>query len=164
MHSHLGTLAAYVFESTNLSRGWRWTKLFCKPERVSRILDSWISKDNSPTAQRTVLDWAIQSMVALIYVEAAELTQGALLRITKREFNTKFMLGLNFDTLGETIATGHLVIICILKSICTMECQEKTMPSKGRNCKHFVRCTLYVIANVNTDLPMPCNRQQRWQQ
>ena len=133
-----GDLAVFVFDPANLSRGWRWSNFFCKPDQVTRILDSWILNHNSPTSRKTVLEWATRVTVELVSAEAANMTKGGALRITERQFDTSLTLGLNFDSLADTVEEYCPATMCILQSISTTARQQKKMQRKKREHKHFV--------------------------
>ena len=145
-----GDLAAFVFDPAHMTRGWHWSNFFCKPEQVTHVLDSLICKDNSPTAWNTVLEWATRATIGLVSAEAHGMTKGGALRITDRNFDATFALGLNFDTLWNTVAEECPVTIKILQSICTTDRQRRDMEEKRAQHKHFVSQEFDVIEKLGT--------------
>ena len=158
----LGELATFIFDPENMTRGWRWSNFFCKPEQVTHVLDCLIGKDNSPTARNTVLKWATRATMGLVSAEAHGMTKGGALRITDRDFDTTFALGLNFDTLWNTVAEECPVTIKILQSICTTDRQQRNMEEKRAQHKRFVSPEFDVIEKFCTQGRISRPRSQPW--
>lgn len=99
---------------------------FSRLEQVSGILNSWMSKNNSPTAQKTVLKWAKKAVVEVVLDKAKDITKV----IMEHEFNAMFMLGLNFDTLATIVEEHCPVTMLILQCMVITNHQEKKMQAR----------------------------------
>lgn len=93
-----GDLMTHVFDPTFMQGAHRWDGFFKSHGSASRILDHWISLQNSTTARIEVHEWAVNHIAQTINAEAKAINEEGFLRSEKKELKVQNILG--FSMMG----------------------------------------------------------------
>ncbi|KIJ59407.1 hypothetical protein HYDPIDRAFT_162408 [Hydnomerulius pinastri MD-312] len=128
-----------------MSREFRWRNFFIKSSNVTKVLDFWVSKDNSRTGRNVVKTWATNYMAGVVNDEAEDATRSGFLWVKGRQFDKSLVLGLNFASIGVKIKEMCPTIHCFMRSIETTERQELEGSESSLEHKDFLATNVTLV-------------------
>ncbi|KAJ6472906.1 hypothetical protein C8R47DRAFT_1295358 [Mycena vitilis] len=108
-----GDLMLYVFDPIYKQGDIRWRGFFRSPGLATRILDFWVSKENSETARTEVDVWAVEYVAERVRREAKEITESKVLQ-TGGAVNGDYVDGFSMRKMGDYLRTHAKTVMTVL--------------------------------------------------
>lgn len=140
-------LLQYVSESKNKKGSSRYQSLFRPPTSIQRVLDLWVSKDNSPSGREAVTGWAINFVANLVTREARDITSSKLLQQSSAGVTADFVLSYHPLTAYDELCENACVMMRMLESFSTSGSSISSLSAlaqtRKRKVQHLPSVSLY---------------------
>ncbi|TFY62443.1 hypothetical protein EVJ58_g3854 [Rhodofomes roseus] len=130
-----GELLEFISDPSNQQGRERYWGLFIDTTRVQRILNFWVSSENSSTGRNAVQEWAINLVSKLVAREARTATKDRLLQTEKRAIDEQFALGFSMAAMHSKFVDLCPTMLQVLDSFSSTTRQRREL-TPGWEARH----------------------------
>lgn len=134
-----GDLVAYVSDGQNYAGNARYWGFFSVEGRVERVLDAWVSSQNSNTGRECVHEWAVRYVKKLVHTEGDAATRSKLLQTSAMEIDESFALDFSLGNLHTRLRELCPTAMSVLEAFSTTTRQAREMKEASQKRKDNVR-------------------------
>jgi hypothetical protein len=135
----LGDFFLYIFGSESNHGEFRYRSFFQLPGVAERVLDLWVSNENSPTARKRVREWSINYVCKLVGNAARDITRSGFLQSSKDGIHGLFVRSYHPLKIFEHFASTADPLVRVLRAFSLSPRQQKSCSDVRLQKKNAVR-------------------------
>ncbi|TFY51101.1 hypothetical protein EVJ58_g10739 [Rhodofomes roseus] len=120
-----GDLLEFISDPAHQQGRERYWGLFADTARVHRILNLWVSSENSTTGREAVHEWAVGYVSRIVAREGRRATKDGFLRTQERTVDQDFALGFRLANLKDKLDEQCPTVVQVLESFSSTARQRR---------------------------------------
>lgn len=154
-----GDLVAYISDGQNYAGNARYWGFFSVDGRVERVLDTWVSSQNSKTGRECVHEWAVEYVKRVVHTEGDAATRSKLLQTSAMEIDESFALDFSLGNLHARLRKLCPTAMSVLEAFSTTTRQAREMKEASQKRKNNVRDPPTLLAHYPSYYPLVCHNR-----